>query len=79
MRYIRISVLLTLGAAIFAQQRPAPTIPRQALGPGPFIFDTAEQHKIRVVILTKGLSHPWVSFFCPMATCWSQSVKEGCV
>jgi glucose/arabinose dehydrogenase len=29
------------------------------LGAGPFIFDTAEQHKIRVSIVTKGLAHPW--------------------
>jgi len=31
----------------------------------PFTFDTAEQHKIRVVILTKGLSHPWGLAFLP--------------
>lgn len=65
MRYVRLTVLLTLGAAIFAQQRPAPTIPRQPLGPGPFSLDTAEQHKLRIVILTKGLSHPWGLVFLP--------------
>ena len=66
MQYVRLSVVLyTLGAVMLAQQRPAPTIPRQPLGPGPFTFDTAEQHKIRVVILTKGLSHPWGLAFLP--------------
>lgn len=48
-----------------AQQRPAPTIPRPPLGAGPFVFDTAEQHKIRVVVQVKGLSHPWGLAFLP--------------
>ena len=58
-------VLLFLMMAGFAQQRPAPTVPRPPLGAGPFVFDTAEQHKIRVVILTRGLSHPWGFAFLP--------------
>jgi glucose/arabinose dehydrogenase len=65
MRHVGFGILLTLGAVMFAQQRPAPTIPREPLGSGPFTFDTAEQHKIRVVILTKGLSHPWGLAFLP--------------
>jgi len=32
---------------------------------GPVVYDTAEQHKIRVVIVTKGLSHPWSLAFLP--------------
>src|SRR6516165_1342331 len=60
-----IATFLILAAASFAQQRPTPTIPRQPIGSGPFTFDTAEQHKIRVVILTKGLSHPWGLAFLP--------------
>jgi len=50
------------------QQRPAPPpvgLPHVALGDGPFVFDTAEQHKIRVVVVTKGLSHPWSLAFLP--------------
>jgi glucose/arabinose dehydrogenase len=58
-------VLFMVGAVVFGQQRPAPTIPRAPLGSGPFTFDTAEQHKIRVVVLTKGLSHPWGLSFMP--------------
>ncbi|PWU02041.1 MAG: hypothetical protein C5B51_21615 [Terriglobia bacterium] len=49
----------------FAQQRPAPVIPRPPLGSGPFVFDTAEQHKVQVVVVTKGLSHPWGLAFLP--------------
>jgi glucose/arabinose dehydrogenase len=47
-----------------AQQAPigAPVPP---LGPGPFVFDTAEQHKIRVTVMTRGLSHPWAIAFLP--------------
>jgi len=35
------------------------------LGSGPWVFDTAEQHKIRVNVVTKGLSHPWALAFFP--------------
>ncbi len=61
-------------AAIFvstslAQQREpqrAPIgIPHVALGDGPFVFDTAEQHRIKVVVVTKGLVHPWSVAFLP--------------
>ncbi|MGA2881968.1 MAG: PQQ-dependent sugar dehydrogenase [Bryobacteraceae bacterium] len=50
------------------QQQPTPPpigLPHGALGDGPFVFDTAEQHKIRVVVVTKGLSHPWSLAFLP--------------
>src|SRR4029434_2161837 len=46
-------------AAPTGQQPPPVAIPASALGAGPFTFETAEQHKIRVVVVTKGLSHPW--------------------
>jgi glucose/arabinose dehydrogenase len=64
-----IAIALMMLAATFAmaqQQRPAPIgLPHVALGNGPFVFDTAEQHKIRVVVVTKGLSHPWSLAFLP--------------
>ncbi len=47
------------------QQAPPIGIPHVDLGAGPFTFDTAEQHKIRVVVVTKGLSHPWGLAFLP--------------
>jgi glucose/arabinose dehydrogenase len=47
------------------QQRTAIGIPHVSLGEGPFVFDTAEQHRIRVVVVTKGLSHPWSLAFLP--------------
>jgi len=46
--WLVVPVLMAAGA-LLAQQRNAPVIPRPLLGAGPFLFDTAEQHKIRVV------------------------------
>ena len=55
--------ILPVGVAI-AQQQPI-GVPVAPLGNGPFLFDTAEQHKIRVSVVTKGLSHPWSLAFLP--------------
>jgi aldose sugar dehydrogenase len=63
--FYRRALFLALAVAGLAQQREAPTIQREPLGSGPFLFDTAEQHKIRVVVVTKGLSHPWGLAFLP--------------
>ena len=41
------------------------TLPTPPLGDGPWVFDTAEQHKLRVSVVTKGLSHPWNLTFLP--------------
>jgi len=40
-------------------------IPVPPLGEGPWVFDTAEQHKIRVSAIARGLSHPWAIAFLP--------------
>jgi len=56
--------ILISGLVVVHAQRPAGlTVP--PLGAGPFIFDTAEQPKIRVTVLTRGLSHPWAIAFMP--------------
>jgi glucose/arabinose dehydrogenase len=47
------------------EKQQAIGVPVPPLGDGPFIFDSAEQHKIRVVVVTKGLSHPWSLAFLP--------------
>ena len=57
------TVALTV-ASVQAQQPPI-GVPVPPLGAGPFVFDTAEQHKIRVSVVTKGLSHPWAIAFLP--------------
>jgi glucose/arabinose dehydrogenase len=61
-------------AAIFAAvicasklhgQAPVIDLPRGPLGDGPFIFDTAEQHKIKVTVITKALDRPFGIAFLP--------------
>ena len=48
-----------------AQDQPPIGVPVPPLGSGPWVFDTAEQHKIRVTVVTTGLSHPWAIAFLP--------------
>ena len=55
----------TLAAAAASAQYKPVGPPRVALGAGPFTFDTAEQHKIRVAVVTRGLVHPWSLAFLP--------------
>src|SRR5690242_5381173 len=64
MKHMRICALL-LAAVACAQQRAPIGIPHVNLAEGPWIFDTAEQHKIRVSVVARGLSHPWSVVFLP--------------
>ena len=48
-----------------AQQQPPVGVPVPPLGAGPWVFDTAEQHKVRVSVVTRGLSQPWAIAFLP--------------
>src|SRR5450631_2016014 len=57
-----VSTILLVAAAMAQQPIGVPVAP---LGNGPFVFDTAEQHKIRVSVVTKGLEHPWSLVFLP--------------
>ena len=51
---------------VFSQTKgQAIGVPVEPLGDGPWVFDTAEQHKIRVSILARGMSHPWAIAFLP--------------
>ena len=60
-----VPLLLGIVALSYAQQQPPIGVPVEPLGAGPWVFDTAEQHKIRVSVVTKGLSHPWAIAFLP--------------
>jgi len=55
--------ILAVAAAAIAQQPIG--VPVSPLTNGPFVFDTAEQHKIRVSVVVKGLEHPWSLAFLP--------------
>src|SRR5579863_1683371 len=64
--FLSSALAIALAAAAWSQQQPPPIgIPHVALGPGPFIFDTGEQHKIRVVVVARGIPHPWSLAFLP--------------
>jgi aldose sugar dehydrogenase len=60
-----VPVLLGMFSAAHAQQEPVIGLPVPPLGAGPFVFDTAEVPKIRVTVVTRGLSHPWSLVFLP--------------
>ena len=58
-------VLLGLSGIGVAQEPARPGLAMSALRPEPYVFDTAEQHRIRVSVVTRGLSHPWALAFLP--------------
>ena len=66
-RSVRWAAALLLGIVSLshARQQPPIGVPVPPLGAGPWVFDTAEQHKIRVSVVTRGLSHPWAIAFLP--------------
>ena len=57
--------LLSMSPVGYAEQEPEIGVPVPPLDDGPWVFDTAEQHKIRVSVVAKGLSHPWAITFLP--------------
>src|SRR5688572_14254979 len=63
---ITTTILLMAAMSITVCQQRAPIgAPVPPLGAGPFVIDTAEQHKLRAVVVAKGLSHPWSMAFLP--------------
>ncbi len=58
-------LLLCLFTVVQAQEEQPMGVPVPPLGDGPWVFDTAEQHKIRVSVVTRGLEHPWAIAFLP--------------
>ena len=53
-----------LGAFTGAVAQPA-GLPPLSLPDGPRVFDSAEQSQFRLVVVTRGLSHPWGLAFLP--------------
>jgi aldose sugar dehydrogenase len=60
-----IPLILLTALAVGRAQQPAMGIPVPPLGAGPYVYDTAEQHKIKVSVVTKGLVHPWAIAWLP--------------
>jgi len=59
------AMALLLAAAAQAQQEPQPGIAPLTLGSEPYLFDTAEQHGIKVTVLAKGFPRPFAIEFLP--------------
>jgi glucose/arabinose dehydrogenase len=55
---------LTFAGILYVQANVI-DLPRGPLGDGPFILDTAEQHKIKVTVITKNLDRPFGMVFLP--------------
>ena len=62
-------VVVAVGAAQQRRRNPdaprPPGLPRVALPDEPLIFNTHEIAEVRVVVVTRGLSHPWGLAFLP--------------
>ncbi len=57
-----------LAASLFTQTlfaQPKVGVPYGPLGDGPWVFDTAEQHKVKVTLITKALNRPFGMVFLP--------------
>jgi glucose/arabinose dehydrogenase len=66
MTFVMFTISMLFCVLLSAQAQPLPIgVPVPPLGAGPFVLDTAEQHKIRVTVVTKGLVHPWSLAFLP--------------
>lgn len=54
------SFTIALGPAVAAAQQPPPIgVAPVVLSAGPYTFDTAEQHGLRVAVVARGLNHPF--------------------
>jgi glucose/arabinose dehydrogenase len=58
-------ILRTLIATLLTIQGPLVGLRVPPLGSGPFEFETAEVPRIRISVVTRGLSHPWSLAFLP--------------
>ena len=66
-RVVHVVAVCWLGLIAIARAQQTPPVGMQIppLGPGPWVFDTHEQHKLRVSVVAGGLSHPWAIAFLP--------------
>ena len=56
---LALALMMALAAGLAAQQPPPIGVAPVTMGAGPYLFDTAEQHQLRVVVVAKGLVHPY--------------------
>jgi glucose/arabinose dehydrogenase len=58
----RVSIFCLASVSVWAQ---APGIPTPVLSNTPYVFDTAEQHKIKVTVIARGIPKPFSLTFLP--------------
>ena len=59
------ATLSLLAGAANSQQQPDLGVVPVKLAATPYVFDTAEQHGIRVSVVLRGLAHPFSFAFLP--------------
>ncbi len=59
------AIAFLLGGAVGVTAQPPPGLPPLALPDGPRLFETAEHPQVRLVLVSRGLSHPWGLVFLP--------------
>ena len=62
---LHFGLFLLIWLAAAHSQAQSVGVPKQPLGEGPWIFDTAEQHKIRVSVISSELEQPWSMAWLP--------------
>jgi len=67
---VRTALAVAIGAVLAlttlaAQESPRPRLKVPPLGAGPYDFETAEQPRVRLTVVARGLSHPWAIAFLP--------------
>ena len=62
-----VALMVSAATEVWTQRGGAAPIgvPRAPLGDGPWVLDTAEQHKIKVSIVAGGLANPWSLAWLP--------------
>ena len=64
--FVCVAALMAVSVALIAQQgQPQIGIAPVTLTVGPYSFDTAEQHKLKVTVVARGLVHPFSLAFLP--------------
>ncbi|MEO6368912.1 MAG: PQQ-dependent sugar dehydrogenase [Steroidobacteraceae bacterium] len=61
----RFVLLLTVAPALSWAQQPPAAIPPTVLSQPSYVFDSGEQHRLRVVVVAKGLVHPFAQALLP--------------
>ena len=60
-----VALMVSAVSEVWTQRGTPIGVPRAPLGDGPWVLDTAEQHKVKVSIVATGLVNPWSVAWLP--------------